>query len=91
MKRSVVLTLALVLLMAMLSCGAAAEQSVEMNAVLLQAWPYYADAIIVAQNSPGFGRNFTDHKTAHAQMVSVKALEAGHAIEEAARRTVRDA
>lgn len=86
MKKTAALMTVLVLLAAIFCCGAVGEQAVKIDAVRELAWPYYADAVGVAKNSPGYGRDFTDHKTAHAEMVAVKAVEAGRAIEEAARR-----
>ena len=47
------------------------------------AWPKYEDAVEVAMDSPDFGRFFTDHKTAHAEMVEEKALEMADALKEA--------
>ena len=42
--------------------------------------PYYEAAIEPAVKSPGFGRDFTDHKINHALMVVEKSAEAGEAI-----------
>lgn len=47
------------------------------------AWPYYEAAVGVAMDSLDYGRNFTDHKKAHAEMVAEKSLEAGRAFQEA--------
>ena len=65
---------------------ASAENAEVMQAVRALAWPYYEAAIPIAQASPELGRNCTDHKTAHAEMVAVKVLEAGRAIVEAVER-----
>ena len=81
-------TLALFALLAAAGCVlcASAENAEVMQAVRALAWPYYEAAIPIAQASPELGRNFTDHKTAHAEMVAEKALEAGRAIVEAVER-----
>lgn len=76
--------LLLLLLLLLVVYGAAMAESGDVaDAVRALAWPYYEAAVVVAQNSPGFGRDFTDHKTAHAEMVAEKSLEAGQAIVEA--------
>ena len=85
MKRIAVWILGTALLLVLLCGGAAAEQQEEMEPVRDLAWPYYEDAAEVAQDSPDYGRAFTDHKEDHALMVAIKAVEAGSAIEEAAR------
>lgn len=77
--------LVLAMLIAVCGCGIAEEREDVMQAVRGLAWPYYKAAVEVAEKSPDLGRDFTDHKTEHADMAAVKALEAGHAIEEAAR------
>ena len=84
-RRLFSLALVLALLAALLG-GAGAESADAMAAVRALAWPYYEAAVQVARNSPDLGRDFTDHKTAHAEMVAVKALEAGRAIIEAVAR-----
>ena len=77
-----ILLLLLTLLIAVCSC-AVADSGDAADAVRALAWPYYDAAVDVARNSPDFGRDFTDHKTAHANMVAEKSLEVGQAIEEA--------
>ena len=84
-RKFVSLALVLALLAAALGCTGAEGAGV-MDAVRALAWPYYEAAIQVAKDSPDLGRDFTDHKTAHAEMVAVKALEAGQAIVEAVER-----
>lgn len=87
MKKAMIWSVILALLAAVFAapCVSAGPEDT-IRAVWELALPYYRDAAEVARNSPGYGRNFTDHKTAHAEMVAVKAVEAGHAIGEAARR-----
>jgi hypothetical protein len=51
-------------------------------------WPYYEAGAQVAIDSPDFGRNFTDHKTEHALMVSEKTLETGMALASSIERGV---
>ena len=76
--------ISLMLMLLLASCvGGAAEVRMEMEAVRALAWPYYEAAVDVAWNSPDFGRDFTDHKTAHAEMVAEKSLEVGRTVVEA--------
>ncbi|MBQ3268324.1 MAG: hypothetical protein IJH09_00225 [Clostridia bacterium] len=63
--------------------GAAAENAQVMEEVRRLAWPYYEAAIRIAAMSTDLGRDFTDHKTAHAEMVAEKSVEVGHAIQKA--------
>lgn len=87
LKNGRIVSLALVLaLLAAALGGAGAEGADPMAAVRALAWPYYEAAVKVAQDSPELGRGFTDHKTCHAEMVAVKALEAGRAIVQAVER-----
>lgn len=79
-----IIALMLVFLMSV-SCCAAAEESATSAAVKALAWPYYEAAIDVAQSSPDYGRDFTDHKTAHVTMTAVKSLEAAETISAAVR------
>ena len=75
---------ALLALLLAACCGAAAEEAGAIDTVKALAWPYYEAAAGVAKDSPDLGRNFTDHKKAHALMATEKALEAGEAIRQAA-------
>lgn len=89
MKKYLVCFLAFLIL---LCCSAAAEETAGeeyaeiAGTVRALAWPYYKAAIEVARSSPDYGRDFTDHKTAHADMVAVKSVEAAEAVAEGVRR-----
>ena len=80
-----IIALILVFLLSACCCAAAEESSAISDAVKELAWPYYEAAIEVAQSSPDYGRDFTDHKTAHVTMTAVKSLEAAEAISSAVR------
>ena len=54
--------------------GAAAENAQVMEEVRRLAWPYYEASIRIAAMSTDLGRDFTDHKTAHAEMVAESRL-----------------
>lgn len=65
------------------------KEMVSMSDVVKETvWPYYEAGAQVAIDSPDSGRNFTDHKTEHALMVSEKSLEAGRALASAIERGV---
>lgn len=93
--RKRILPLFAVLMLVIPGCSGAAETGEQEiifniedrleNARIL-AEPYYEHAVLVAQLSPDFGRNFTDHKIGHAEMVMEKALEVGYALMYAAER-----
>ena len=79
MKRIAAFWIMLVLLV---SC-AAADPAEMMDAVRAITRPYYEGADEVTMNSPDIGRLYTDHRVGHAEMVAVKSLEVGRAIQEA--------
>ena len=74
----------ILLLVLMVGCAAADPSAEMMDAVRAITAPYYDAAQSVAMNSPHLGRFFTDHRTAHAEMVMVKSLEVGRALQGAA-------
>ena len=61
---------------------AQSKEEQQIQAVKDIAWPYYTKSLDVTADSPE-GRDYTDHKSAHAQMVYEKSLEAGEAIRQA--------
>lgn len=63
-----------------------ADGTETLDAVRSIVRPYYDGAVHVAILSPDLGRNFTDHKTAHAEMVAEKSVEAALALSEAVAR-----